>query len=224
MVLRHRLIRGSVCDSEAMREVFTEHDVAAFDAAWRSRWPMLAPIGHHLRYFGEYTWVRFHSLPGSKRYAADTDTYAEYDEIVRRHRTLMSELCALTATSTEELLVVTGSWSDTPQPVERDSVLVATVREAVYWKSVPYDLSIPEEPVWLHLYLTPILLESNDLRKLVVCVADDRTGDVIICPPNAVWVYHPYDGGADVIAPDTATRDTLRAAHENWLPDQLHGV
>jgi hypothetical protein len=30
-------------------------------------------------------------------------------------------------------------------------------------------------------------------------------------------MYHPYDGGADVLAADSAERDALRDRHSAWL-------
>ena len=65
----------------------TAHDVAAFDAAWRSRWPQLYPVGHQLRCAAQSTWVRFHSVPIRKRY-----TDAEFGEIVRRGTVLPDQI------------------------------------------------------------------------------------------------------------------------------------
>ncbi len=37
------------------------------------------------------------------------------------------------------------------------------------------------------------------------------------------FVFHPYDGGADVILPSTEGRDTLRDAHASWLSKRSDG-
>lgn len=59
-----------------------------FSKAWRRSFGFSPPLGHVLRYDHFDAWTRFHSLPGSKR-------YAECDEetgiIVERANTLASE-------------------------------------------------------------------------------------------------------------------------------------
>ena len=37
-------------------------------------------------------------------------------------------------------------------------------------------------------------------------------------------IYHPYDGGADVIAPTTAERNKLRAEFSSWLSRRSDGL
>ena len=54
---------------------------------------------------------------------------------------------------------------------------------------------------------------------MLALVADDRTAGMIVASPSLAWLYHPYDGGGDVIAPSEAARDQLAAEHEDWLSD-----
>lgn len=72
---------------------FTKGEVSARAAEltdlWERLWPGAEPLGHVLRVEYADRWVRVHSLPESKRYA---DSAAEYDEILRRHRTILREL------------------------------------------------------------------------------------------------------------------------------------
>lgn len=56
---------------------------------WQLNWPDCPPVGHELKRFYASRWVRFHSLPESKRYA---DTPAEYDSLLHRHNTVLSAL------------------------------------------------------------------------------------------------------------------------------------
>ncbi|MFC7384137.1 DUF3885 domain-containing protein [Sphaerisporangium rhizosphaerae] len=56
---------------------------------WQANWLDCPPVGHELKRFHGSRWVRFHSLPESKRYA---DTPAEYEILPRRHNTVLSEL------------------------------------------------------------------------------------------------------------------------------------
>ncbi|WP_456695409.1 DUF3885 domain-containing protein [Aeromicrobium sp. P5_D10] len=43
---------------------------------WQQRWPGVRPVGHELPNNVPDRWVRFHSLPHSKRYAATPSEYA----------------------------------------------------------------------------------------------------------------------------------------------------
>ncbi|MEU8403165.1 hypothetical protein AB0C28_49000 [Nonomuraea sp. NPDC048892] len=42
--------------------------------------------------------------------------------------------------------------------------------------------------------------------------------------PDLRRLYHPYDGGADVILTNTQERDTLKAAHTDWLSKHPSGL
>jgi hypothetical protein len=45
-----------------------------------------------------------------------------------------------------------------------------------------------------------------------------------VADPALDWLYHPYDGGMDVIAPSTTERDALRDRHRGWLSARLDGL
>ena len=61
----------------------------------------------------------------------------------------------------------------------------------------------------------------NDLLRLV---ADDAVRDVMLVFDVAGFIYHPYDGGADVVLSTTAWRDEIKAAHECWLSAREDGL
>ncbi|MFJ9372236.1 hypothetical protein [Streptomyces sp. NPDC101455] len=67
----------------------TDDDVSTLLAAlWRERWLSGPPVAHTFRSTYADRWVRFHSLPGSKRYPEYEDGYA----IVRhRHNSFLDE-------------------------------------------------------------------------------------------------------------------------------------
>ncbi len=196
-------------------------DLSAFDAAWRVRWPDSRPIGHELRSTAHKTWVRFHSLPESKRYAENN---AEHREILTRHLTVLNDLSSSAATPIDDLRVISLAWSGSAEPTQRDSELVSATSHAEYWQSLPYDLSDPDYPYWVHLYVGRTSVGTDELRSLLRLVADDRTSEVIFAPATATWLYHPYDGGGDVIAPDLATRDALKRRYAEWLSPHPLGL
>ncbi|MEU6409518.1 hypothetical protein [Microbispora sp. NPDC046933] len=46
----------------------------------------------------------------------------------------------------------------------------------------------------------------------------------LLGPLDARWLYHPYDGGADVIGPTRAARDALKGRHRDWLSAHSLGL
>lgn len=194
--------------------------VADFDRAWESNWPRCRPIGHELRAAASRSWVRFHSLPESKRYADDEP---EYTELLSRHHALINDLSSLTDTLMAELVVVTVAWSTSSQGAEREPDLQRALPQATPWRTILLDDSDPE-PTWMHLYVAVVPGTLDALTPLLRLVADGATADVIIGDRRATWLYHPYDGGGDVFSPSADARDSLRAMHRAWLPANAQGL
>jgi hypothetical protein len=182
---------------------------------WQERWPRCRPVGYELRCCAPATWVRFHTLPGSKRYAEDD---SEYAEILRRHHALLGEMPA------GEVLVMTIAWSGSREPARREPRLAGVLPDAVYWQRVLADHDDTGWESWAHLYVSISPWQGGELDPLLRLAADDQTTGVIIAPPDLTWLYHPYDGGADVIARHKGERDTLTRRHSDWLPANTHGL
>src|SRR5215203_1796598 len=119
--------------------------VERLNLGWDEKWPKTSPDGPVLRTEHGDRWVRFHSLPESKRYA---DTEAEHAIVLERHHAVLDEL-----------------------------------------------------------YVCVLTHPSPALDAVLRTVADDVLGNVTIAPPDLRWLYHPYDGGGDVIAPSPSDRD-----------------
>lgn len=189
---------------------------------WEQRWPRLRPIGHELRDAEFDRWIRFHSLPGSKRYA---DNDAEYAEILHRHNTVLNELAAQQPTTTpDQVLVLTVAWSDGPDVPDREAKVAAAMPLAEHWTSVLRERDEDGYESWTHLFLSGSQIGSQPLNRLLLLVADDETADVIITDTELNWLYHPYDGGGDVIASSSRHRDMLRARHTQWLSSHPLGM
>ncbi|MEU0885332.1 hypothetical protein ABZ345_42640, partial [Lentzea sp. NPDC005914] len=46
---------------------------------------------------------------------------------------------------------------------------------------------------------------------------DDATAGVLITDAGLQRIYHPYDGGVDVMLTTNTERDQLRSRHTDWL-------
>lgn len=196
-------------------------DTAGLTARWAESWGDWRPVSHEWPIRGNERWVRFHSLPGLKRYAGNEDEYAE---IMRRHLTVLAGLLSQgNAAAERELMVVTISWSDDPGPVPRTAELSRAMPAAAYWTSVLTGINAPDD-TWWHLWVSATRLHSRELSRLLRLVADDGTAGVIITTAGMNWLYAPYDGGADIIAATAEHRNQLYHAHKDWLSDHPAGL
>lgn len=189
---------------------------------WESRWPRCRPIGHELRTCAADRWIRFHSLQGSKRYA---ETVHERSEVLARHNAILSYLFRLVEPDTGRpvALVFTSAWG-APDDRRRKSDLVAADPSASFWRSDEWDPDPESGAVWTHRWVSARPWSPGCIDALLALVGDWRTADVIVAPFSLAWLYHPYDGGADVIAPTSAERDRLAFEFGSWRPDNPQGL
>jgi hypothetical protein len=196
-------------------------DTAGLTAQWAEAWGDWPLASHEWPIRGDERWVRFHSLPGLKRYASSE---SEHAEILNRHLTVLAELLSQDNAGTErELMVMTVSWSDGPVPVPRTAELSRAMPAAAYWTSVLTGINAPDD-TWWHLWLSSTRLRSPELSQLLRLAADGGTAGVVITTPGLGWLYSPYDGGADVITATAEHRNQLHRAHKDWLSDHPAGL
>lgn len=188
-----------------------ESEMEPLTALWRTRWGGV-PVTYELRGDHADRWVRFHSLPGSKRYA---ETEEEYGVILGRHRTVLAELGA-----DDGLYVIAGYFADARFGAAPDPRIHPG---AVPWLTIePDERSFFEMP--LTLWASRTSLDRTALDPVLRGAADEKLVYVIICPPDLRWLYLPYDGGADIIAPTVHDRDVLKSRHADWLSAHPSGM
>jgi len=187
-----------------MKEALTKY--------WNSHFEGLAPEAHNLKHEFKDRWVRFHSLPESKRYP---DFKSEYQEVLTRYNSLLIELFGLQSS----LLVVLPEYSDSVKPTKPEKELYELFPNSQYWCSVAQH----EEEFYWHLHAAEVTLNSQELNSLFRLVANDEVGNIIIVGIAANTVFHPYDGGADVILPSTEQRNELKNKFSMWLSAHPEG-
>jgi hypothetical protein len=191
-------------------------DTAALSRLWEERWPGCSKLPYELREVRD-RWVRFHTLPGAKRYP---NTEAEYGIVLSRHNSVLAELI-----SGPDLLVVTAGYSDAPEPGDscRSPQTEVVHPDARYWTSVSMD-DEPGFDNWMHLYVSRMPWTAGRLDPLLRQVADDVMANVVLADVGLRWLYHPYDGGMDVILSSSGERDVLRDRHRDWLSTHPAGL
>jgi hypothetical protein len=186
---------------------------------WPERFPGCEPIGYRLRELFPNRWVRFHSLPESKRYPENEN---EYEMILHRHNCILGELVG---TGWSVVLLTTG-YSDAQQPVRTYPELDALDPDAKPWRSVAMHSANREftDPSYWHVFASAREWQPGLFDPLIRLVADDTVANVMIVHPDCRWLLHPYDGGMDVIAESPAARGLLWAAHKEWLSSRADGL
>ncbi|MFI9556283.1 DUF3885 domain-containing protein [Nonomuraea endophytica] len=187
-------------------------------ARWQANWPDCPPIGYELKQYYTSRWVRFHSLPGSKR-----DTAAEYDTLLHRHNIVLTELF-----DGEEVLVVTTAYTGSGELFDALAHLepVPLNIGAGVWMILTDDEREDngEDVIsYVHLLVRRWRCRSGVLDLLLRAVADDVLTEVLITDPGMGRIYRPYDGGADRILPSPADRNLRSTAHAEWAVEASHG-
>ncbi|MFJ9249360.1 hypothetical protein [Streptomyces sp. NPDC101776] len=180
-------------------------------ALWRERRPSGPPVAHTFRQTYADRWVRFHSLPGSKRYPEGEDEYAI---LLHRYNTVLDELFA-----GAEVFVVTVDWSTTltgpaVRPEPRRSLHPGGV---LWWTESHDDDPDPEFHTHSRLYADRRPWRHGCVDGPLRAVADDTLAELFVIDTELRRIHAPYDGGADVILTTPAERDRLRAKHTDWL-------
>lgn len=174
---------------------------------WQTSFPNCEPIAHVLRTHFPERWVRFHSLPRSKRYATSA---LEYDIILSRHNSVLNEL-----TSPGALLVLLttkfSEWALPGSPPEESP-------DAAYWRTVAM------EGTFWHIFGSKTAWRPGIFDSVVRRTADDELSNVMICETGCRWIFHPYDGGMDVVLDSPDARDVLRKQFIAWVSAHPTGL
>lgn len=183
-----------------------------FRQYWTTVYPQCPPVAYRLRQAYAARWVRFHTLPESKRYA---ETEEEYQEILRRHNILLTEVLG----DGQPVVLVTTGYSETARPVCPQAEVLERYPESHHVLSLPMnnDLGDDDTPMYWHTFIGTLVWMAGLADPLVRQVADDTVRNVLFVSTEHQRVYAPYDGGADIILPSATERDALRRRHSEWL-------
>jgi len=127
---------------------------------WESSFHGGAPIAHELKNIFTNRWVRFHSLPESKRYPTRE---SEYNEILSRYNQVISDLC----NDNHPVYIVMPAYSDKIEHPELGEEVKDLLENPVYWQSVP--MHDPDEDIEFHPYdggADIVLRDEHEKTKL----------------------------------------------------------
>jgi hypothetical protein len=185
-----------------------------FVTSWRSFHPSGPPIAHILRDLPEEHWIRFHSLPLSKRYA---ETPEERQIVLERANTLASRV----------LGEGSGCWLVQADPNFGD----ATDDSGPYCSITKLDLGFQfehrdvEDECTYRIYSKQVTWISGAFDELISHRAED------LLPVPTMWVspdngaaFAPYDGGSDLFLATAHEAAKLKRDFTGWLSAHPRGL
>jgi hypothetical protein len=67
------------------------------------------------------------------------------------------------------------------------------------------------------MYSEEVVWHPGVFDRIIRLAADDIAWNVMVVDPECRWIYHPYDGGMDLILRTSEQRDQLKAEFKEWL-------
>lgn len=180
-----------------------------FRAAWRNFYPKTEPLGYLMRESGTGHWVRFHSLPQSKRYAEND---VERKTIVDRANAPATEIlghgspCWLI-----QVGVLDPRWDATAFRARDDYNLV-------------FAYAFHDDGIDRNVYARLRTWTSGKFDRLITSLADDEAASALWMSASDGAVFAPYGGGADVFIPSEAEATRLKAMFPDWLSPRSDGL
>lgn len=182
---------------------------------WQSEFGGIAPCGHVLRRALGERWIRFPSLPDSKRYA---ESAAEYDEIQRRHLAVASALF----TADEPLYVFRSHAAESRMRGKaRHQIAGRQFKEAV--AVLPTEIPAHADQDRMYVRALVSKWKPDFFEPAVRLLADWQEVGVSFVSPSTRNIFCPYDGGMDVFA-FSITTDDLRTRFGSWLSARPDGM
>ncbi len=189
-----------------------------FERHWKQSYPESLPIGYHLREVYGVRWFRIHTLPDSKRYP---ETEVEYRTILMRHNTLLSDLLG----EGGRYFLLTTGYSSTPIPVRSYPQLQTLDSDSKELFSIPkHELEGETDPYYWHFFMSERTWSERSVDDLLKLVADGDIANILFVGINQRIIYHPYDGGADVIVESESVRNQRREKYSAWSPKNPQGL
>lgn len=193
--------------------------MSSFETAWRKAYPSCEPIGYRMRLAGERHWLRFHSLPLSKRYAETDD---EWRILLRRQNILANAVlgagssCWLVQTCwrTPEGVVDIADAHDPFRATREQGLAFAfNFRDEDDEDATPWDVNA-----------ALVTWDEGRFDDLLRDVADERAAPTLWMSAETGSVFAPYDGGVDLFLTDRAMVERLSARHSDWLSSHPDGL
>ena len=178
-----------------------------FGSFWRAHYGGCPPLGYHLREAFVERWVRFHSLPESKRYA---ETEEEMAVILSR----ANSVALIVLGEGGPCWIVKARYEDEPAQSLPLKLNGAALELDLSFQSDGRDAFFEDEPS-AAIYAATATWHAGAFDPLLREIANDQERALWVSVRNAA-VFAPYDGGMDIILPTPEEAGTLLDRFSDW--------
>ena len=186
-------------------------------ARWEAWYPDSLPLGHHLRERYPNRWLRIWSLPGGQRWP---ESERDWTELLRRHRAAGDRVlspagdCALIAAFVDESARLGDRW------------LAETFRlePLLRLEAQKLDEAAASDDAEIDLWFAPTRWGGRLVEEAIRRRAQDQGPLFLLVALESGQVYAPYDGGADLFAPEPEAVPQLRAILREWTSPRRDGL
>lgn len=193
--------------------VKSTQDQPSFLSFWTTHFDGHNPVGHNLRNSLHLRWVRFHSLPESKRYA---ETEEEWTILFDRHNRLADEVLG---DSGRCWLVVCRDLDDP----EAESAEYLDRFDFKRWFSWSEKDELGEASEW-PVFAAETIWHGGHFNELIRKVANWEECFLLFVSQETSAIFAPYDGGIDLILPSGTHASILKAKFPQWRPGNAQGL
>ncbi len=185
-----------------------------FKSFWKQNFADALPLGYMLRQHIGERWIRFHSLPNSKRYPDSPDDYAT---LLRRANALADNVFHRAEAC---WLVISRPDGESADIADIEARLAAPLARSYRWVD---DLGGGDLVEW-GTSAVPCVWRAGRFDPLLRRIGDGDAYGVIWVAQKSGAIFAPYDGGSDIFVADQAERQRLRREFSDWLSPRRDGL
>lgn len=177
------------------------------------------PVGYRLRGSGAVNWVRFHSLPNSKRYADSDD---ERRTILQRQNLLASEVLG-----PDPCWLVQTHWitpAGMTDVADAHDPFAATRQFDLKPAFEFSDDDDDDDSVAWRVHAGQTGWTDGGFDELLTSIAEERAGPTLWMSEATGSIFAPYDGGVDLFLAKPEEATSLKAKYRDWLSSHPAGL
>lgn len=193
--------------------------MSEFSDIWRTFYPNAEPTGWLMRAANVPHWIRFHSLPLSKRYA---DTKEEYSTLLSRQNSLANAVLG----NDRPCWIVQACWTTPEGLVELtdEHEMFRASRELELERAFSFDVDEGGEAAYWNVMAGPVRWTQGGFDEVLLRIADEQSAPILWISAESGAVFAPYDGGVDLFLPSEAKVKDLRTKYADWLSSDPDGL
>jgi len=182
-----------------------------FISTWQRFHQNTAPIDYILKFDKTDLWLRFHSLPESKRYA---NTDEEMSIILHRQNTVAGEVLGDGTLCWMIGHLYAGDGTESGDDAWRQETKQYFQRcNMTKVQRVPN----PDDPELAYdIFAIRVVWQQGTFDALLRAIANDELRIMWMSEQTGA-IFAPYDGGMDIILPNTEEIQALARSHSDWL-------